>query len=336
MAKEPKKLEPIKHEKARLATFRKRKNSLLKKAWEFKTLCDVDACMIIYGPKHKDQPGKPETWASEEGKLTSIINRYKGTHKTDQRQRTAVSLPNLNENTAVRVPKNSRRLECTTWDQRFDSFSEDQMKKALCRLNTKLALTAKKIYTMKGGPKAMGKSASETSEESQISHNHVHQNVDSPRQRKGKKSIDIQRPISFQPNNQVYQMPPLSLMGTPIWMRPNANNPYPSGGASSSTTPYSPQQSIGASSSTIPFTPLQPSVQWNPASSQHPLQGPVQWWYLPLSHTPLRGPVPWNLPSSQPNQFLVTSSGAPSKENAAQLKKSSVNLKLQPPGRQQE
>ncbi|XP_031251637.1 uncharacterized protein LOC116109548 [Pistacia vera] len=299
--------------------------------------------MIIYGPKHKDQPGKPETWASEEGKLTSIINRYKGTHKTDQRQRTAVSLPNLNENTvkkvddrAVRVPKNSRRLECATWDQRFDSFSEDQMKKALCRLNTKLALTAKKIYTMKGGPKAMGKSTSETSEESQISHNHVHQNVDSPRQRKGKKSIDIQRPISFQPNNQVYQMPPLSLMGTPIWMRPNANNPYPSGGASSSTTPYSPQQSIGASSSTIPFTPLQPSVQWNPASSQHPLQGPVQWWYLPLSHTPLRGPVPWNLPSSQPNQFLVTSSGAPSKENAAQLKKSSVNLKLQPPGQQQE
>ncbi|XP_044506614.1 agamous-like MADS-box protein AGL82 [Mangifera indica] len=332
MAKEPKKLEPIKNEKARLATFKKRKNSLLKKAWEFKTLCDVDACMIIYGPKQRHQPGKAETWASEEGKLTSIINRYKGKHQDDRRQRTAGPWPDSNENTVKQVPKKSRILEYATWDQRFDSFSEDQMKKALCRLNTKLAATVKKIETMKGSPKAMRKSASETSEDSQISHNHIH-NVDSHRQCKGK-STDIQQPINFQPNNRVYQIPSQSLTGTPIWMRRNANNPYQNGGASSSTS--SPQQSIGASISTIPFTPLRPPVQWNVPISQHPLQEPVQWWCLPLSQTPLPGQVQWNLRPSQPNRFLAISSSAPSNENTAQLKRPSVNSELQPPGQQLE
>ncbi|XP_044467872.1 MADS-box transcription factor 56-like [Mangifera indica] len=273
MAKEPKKLEPIKLEKARLATFKKRKNSLLKKAWELKTLCDVEACMIIYGPKNRDQPAKPETWASEEGKLTSIINRYKGNHKADHAQRNAVSLLNSNENTemkvddgAERAPKNSRRLEFATWDQRFDRFSEDQMKKVFCRLNNKLEETVKKIDTIKSELETLG--------DSQISHSHAHQNVGS--HRKGKKSIDIQRPINFQANNQVYQIPSITLMGTPMSTRPDANNLNQSGRASSSTNLHSPQQSIGASSSTIPFTPLQPPVQWNLASAQHPLQGPVE------------------------------------------------------------
>lgn len=206
------------------------------------------------------------------------------------------------------------------------------MKKALCRLNTKLAATVKKIETMKGSPKAMRKSASETSEDSQISHNHIH-NVDSHRQCKGK-STDIQQPINFQPNNRVYQIPSQSLTGTPIWMRRNANNPYQNGGASSSTS--SPQQSIGASISTIPFTPLRPPVQWNVPISQHPLQEPVQWWCLPLSQTPLPGQVQWNLRPSQPNRFLAISSSAPSNENTAQLKRPSVNSELQPPGQQLE
>jgi hypothetical protein len=74
------KMELIRKEKSRMLTFRKRKAGLLKKASEFSILCGVDACVIIFGPKQKDdhQPVAPETWPPNSEEVRCIINRYKG------------------------------------------------------------------------------------------------------------------------------------------------------------------------------------------------------------------------------------------------------------------
>ncbi|KAJ6711064.1 AGAMOUS-LIKE MADS-BOX PROTEIN AGL82 [Salix koriyanagi] len=74
-------MELIRKEKSRMLTFRKRKAGLLKKASEFSILCGVDACVIIFGPKLKDdrQPAvAPETWPPNSEEVRCIINRYKG------------------------------------------------------------------------------------------------------------------------------------------------------------------------------------------------------------------------------------------------------------------
>ncbi|GFP95039.1 agamous-like mads-box protein agl36 [Phtheirospermum japonicum] len=46
------KVEFIVDKKSRNATFKRRKEGLVKKIKELSTLCDVDACMIIYAPDH--------------------------------------------------------------------------------------------------------------------------------------------------------------------------------------------------------------------------------------------------------------------------------------------
>ncbi|GFQ05832.1 mads-box transcription factor pheres 2 [Phtheirospermum japonicum] len=52
------KVEFIVNKKSRNTTFKRRKEGLVKKIKELSTLCDVDACMIIYSPDH-DAPPHP-------------------------------------------------------------------------------------------------------------------------------------------------------------------------------------------------------------------------------------------------------------------------------------
>ncbi|GFP91855.1 mads-box transcription factor pheres 2 [Phtheirospermum japonicum] len=58
------KVEFIVNKKSRNTTFKRRKEGLVKKIKELSTLCDVDACMIIYSPDH-DAPAAPDiVWPS--------------------------------------------------------------------------------------------------------------------------------------------------------------------------------------------------------------------------------------------------------------------------------
>nr|AIZ95381.1 MADS35 [Erycina pusilla] len=43
----------IENSKGRKVTFSKRKNGLLKKAWELSVLCDTDIGLIIFSPQGK-------------------------------------------------------------------------------------------------------------------------------------------------------------------------------------------------------------------------------------------------------------------------------------------
>ncbi|XP_042051279.1 agamous-like MADS-box protein AGL82 [Salvia splendens] len=68
------KMELIEKEKSRNVTFKKRKEGLIRKLSEFTTLCDVKACMIIYGPNQT----RPEIWPPQNPEqVRRIIDLYK-------------------------------------------------------------------------------------------------------------------------------------------------------------------------------------------------------------------------------------------------------------------
>lgn len=238
MACQELKSEPIKHEKARLATFKKRKNSLMKKAYEFTTLCDVEVCIIIYGPKVKGQSLKPEIWTSKEGELTSIIRKYKKKiSSVDDGQQRTLSLSRFDErkmrqvnDAATMARKKVYVGDFTTWDQGMDSFSEDQLKMILGAMDDKLKAADRKLNMIKGDQNLMNKATSR-----KLDHDH---------------SNDAKLLVNLQPGYEVSQKLPSdsSLIGI---------------------------QCGGESGSTIPFTPLQVQINWNSSLTMSPASSGV-------------------------------------------------------------
>ncbi|KAK6130100.1 hypothetical protein DH2020_036150 [Rehmannia glutinosa] len=76
-------MELISKEKSRNITFKKRKEGLIRKMHEFTTLCDVSACMIIYGPKQEKGNNftEPEIWPQNIDEVRRIIDIYKAKNK---------------------------------------------------------------------------------------------------------------------------------------------------------------------------------------------------------------------------------------------------------------
>ncbi|KAL6515225.1 hypothetical protein OROHE_018857 [Orobanche hederae] len=74
-------MELITKEKSRNVTFKKRKEGLIRKMHEFTTLCDVSACMIIYGPKQEKGSVEPEIWPQNMEEVNRIIGIYKAKSK---------------------------------------------------------------------------------------------------------------------------------------------------------------------------------------------------------------------------------------------------------------
>ncbi|KAL6522630.1 hypothetical protein OROMI_031588 [Orobanche minor] len=76
-------MELIQKEKTRITTFKKRKQGLIRKMHEFTTLCDVPACMIIYGPKQETggPSSEPEIWPQDREQVRRIIEGYKTRNK---------------------------------------------------------------------------------------------------------------------------------------------------------------------------------------------------------------------------------------------------------------
>ncbi|KAL8525655.1 hypothetical protein ACS0TY_015048 [Phlomoides rotata] len=78
MGRKKVKMELIQKHKARNIAFKKRKEGLIRKMKEFTTLCDVDACIIIYGPKQENGADvEPEIWPQEPDEVGRMVNIYK-------------------------------------------------------------------------------------------------------------------------------------------------------------------------------------------------------------------------------------------------------------------
>ncbi|CAL9171708.1 unnamed protein product, partial [Musa hybrid cultivar] len=79
MARKKVNLAWIANDSTRRATFKKRRKGLMKKVSELSTLCDVKACMIVYGP----QEPHPEVWPSLP-EATRVLARFKSMPEMEQ------------------------------------------------------------------------------------------------------------------------------------------------------------------------------------------------------------------------------------------------------------
>jgi hypothetical protein len=154
-------LKLLEKEKTRSITFQKRKKGLMKKALEFSTLCGVDTCMIIYGPKLSKQPVELGTWPEDHDQVKRVIELY----KTDTKLKpTRVSFDlsdffidrkkKVNDETS-RLRKNIFEARYPTWDDRIEMLSEAQLRAVLDVMDTKLEAAGMRINRMKGNDQHM-------------------------------------------------------------------------------------------------------------------------------------------------------------------------------------
>ncbi|KDP46194.1 hypothetical protein JCGZ_10034 [Jatropha curcas] len=79
MTRKKVKLVYMSNDSARRATFKKRKNGLIKKVSELTTLCGIDACAIIYNP----YDSQPEVWPSPSG-VQCVLAQLKNMPEMEQ------------------------------------------------------------------------------------------------------------------------------------------------------------------------------------------------------------------------------------------------------------
>ncbi|KAL6599550.1 hypothetical protein ACP70R_045687 [Stipagrostis hirtigluma subsp. patula] len=79
MARKKVTLQRITNDSTRGATFKKRRKGLMKKASELATLCDVDACVVVYG----DGESQPEVWPSVP-EAARVLARFRAMPELDQ------------------------------------------------------------------------------------------------------------------------------------------------------------------------------------------------------------------------------------------------------------
>ncbi|XVF27530.1 hypothetical protein REPUB_Repub14bG0115800 [Reevesia pubescens] len=145
----------ITKEKVRVSTYQKRKKGLTKKAHEFSILCGVETCVIIYGPKLKDSPAKLEIWPSDPAKVMNVVNKYKG-KPLDVRERKcfnvfdffAMRQKKLDDEIS-KLRKANIDAKFSTWDDRINNFSVNQIWALLARFDSNLEAAKKKINMMK-------------------------------------------------------------------------------------------------------------------------------------------------------------------------------------------
>ncbi|CAN1152229.1 Agamous-like MADS-box protein AGL82 [Linum perenne] len=143
------KMELIKNDRSRTQTYKKRKASLFKKIKEFTILCDVKACLIIFGPG-----GELETWSPESSTLPELIQQYRTSDQprrsysvsdyfTEKKKRVEVEL--ANERKKIYKRKFSNEDDGRRW---VEGLSEDQLKMVLRSLDSKLKAADERIAAL--------------------------------------------------------------------------------------------------------------------------------------------------------------------------------------------
>lgn len=69
----------IENDSARRVTFNKRKDGLMKKAYELTTLCDIAACAILFSPYNHE----PLVWPSQL-EAQKVISRFRNMPELEQ------------------------------------------------------------------------------------------------------------------------------------------------------------------------------------------------------------------------------------------------------------
>ncbi|KAI5661642.1 hypothetical protein M9H77_20965 [Catharanthus roseus] len=168
-------MELIRKEKSRNTTFKKRKEGLLRKIHEFTTLCDVSACMIIYGPKQEAIAGvEPEVWPENHEQVRQLIEIYRSKCKdsgscrvyglgdffSDRKRRMEDELEKLR--------KKNMESKFPTWIDFLNLFSEMQLRSLAGGLSHKIEVVKNRIELIKGNTEQQNQYFSEGSHEQDL------------------------------------------------------------------------------------------------------------------------------------------------------------------------
>ncbi|GMP35847.1 hypothetical protein CsSME_00008147 [Camellia sinensis var. sinensis] len=158
MGKAKQNMELIRNDKTRYVTFQKRNKGLKKKIYELKTLCDVEVCLIIYGPKINDRPtdDQAEIWPPNPDVIQHLIDIYKNQSSEDRMRRT-LGLSNFFEDrnqkiedTLVKLRKKNDEARYSTWDDRYNGLSKEQLREFESVLEGKLQDVKARVAFMTG------------------------------------------------------------------------------------------------------------------------------------------------------------------------------------------
>ncbi|XP_043694048.1 MADS-box transcription factor PHERES 2-like [Telopea speciosissima] len=151
-------LELIAKERSCNTTFQKIKKGLKKKTYEFSTLCDVDACLIIFGPKQGNRLIEPKTWPENREDVLNIIEWFrKNCTATEGRGNRHIDIPEFYEDQIKKLRRELTELkqqnsktQYPTWDNRLDNLFVDQLKHLAASLDSKIEFLKTMIDLNKG------------------------------------------------------------------------------------------------------------------------------------------------------------------------------------------
>ncbi|KAJ9707293.1 hypothetical protein PVL29_002326 [Vitis rotundifolia] len=150
-------MELIADKKSRFRVFRNREKGLKKKLSELSTLCDLQACMIVYGPDG-DGPSssQPEFWPENRTEVECVIEKYMKQRKEDRGKRT-LGLSNVLEirkkSAGLEQPKLQEEIAKTkglTLEGGVDEFSYEELMEIIGKLDKKLEEVENIIDLKKG------------------------------------------------------------------------------------------------------------------------------------------------------------------------------------------
>ncbi|KAL0335275.1 UNVERIFIED_CONTAM: Agamous-like MADS-box protein [Sesamum radiatum] len=152
-------MELISKEKSRNITFKKRKEGLIRKMHEFTTLCDVSACMIIYGPKQdKGGSNDPEIWPQDLDEVRRIIDIYKSKNRDSGNKTFGLSdffhdRKRKIEDELAKLRKKNMEAKYPTWLEFMNSRTEPQFRQFAAALSNKAEYVNSRIEFLKRSSK---------------------------------------------------------------------------------------------------------------------------------------------------------------------------------------
>ncbi|KAL3515717.1 hypothetical protein ACH5RR_022619 [Cinchona calisaya] len=129
----------------------------MRKIYEFATLCDVNACMIIYGPPKQQENSSsmdpPEIWPENPDDALRMINIYKGCSKDSATRIFSLSdffheRKKRVEDEFEKLRKRNMEIQYPTWIDPMSHLSEMDLRKFAATLSNKLEVVNSRIGLM--------------------------------------------------------------------------------------------------------------------------------------------------------------------------------------------
>ncbi|KAI3699860.1 hypothetical protein L2E82_44455 [Cichorium intybus] len=144
-------MEPINDIKKRKFTFHKRKDALIKKAYQLKTLCDIKVSMIICSDYQE-----PQIFPSDPPEFNALIDLYKQQRNMDPGKIRYFGLSEYFnerktkiEDELTKAKKKNLEAKYPTWFDFLSSSSEVQLREFALGLGVKIDLVKRKIESLK-------------------------------------------------------------------------------------------------------------------------------------------------------------------------------------------